>query len=224
MALPLTCLQAPRSYFSQQSPDLTSLCFQFLYWAGWKKQAKWPPYLSFLLANCPPPVCKHKTNGSRHHKSGSWHAADQKSSTHQSQTPTLSVIEDTCLRDLLSTVWQGRKDKPASLVRTPCMLKVQCLLLCRLSDSCISHQILFRIGSQVTPQAGCRKRRKAERCCFVGVRVLGATGATRLKYHRCFSAWVKMVKLQGETEPHYGLSWNQRWCYVPFLKLQLRSA
>lgn len=68
----------------------------------------------------------------------------------------------------------------------------------------ISHQALFSIYSLVVPQTGCWKRRKADRCCFSGFRVLGATGSMRFKYHRCFSTRAKMIKLQQETEPHFG--------------------
>lgn len=86
----------------------------------------------------------------------------------------------------------------------------------------ISHQALFSIYSLVAPQTGCWKRRKADRCCFSGFRVLGATSSTRFKYHRCFSTWAKMVKLQQETEPHYGqrheirdgVAWASQSCFL----------
>lgn len=85
---------------------------------------------------------------------------------------------------------------------------------------------LFSIYSPVVPQTGCWKRRKADRCCFSGFRVLGATGSTRFKYHRCFSTYAKMVKLQQETNTHFGqrceirdgVVWASWSCYLGLSK------
>lgn len=100
---------------------------------------------------------------------------------------------------------RGKGKREASqLGQKPHMLKAQYLLLCWVSP--VQHQppTLFSIYSLVVPQTGCWKRRKADRCCFSGFRVLGATGSMRFRYHRCFSTWAKMVRLQRETELHYG--------------------